>query len=74
MQLQDQFGNNTTSSGTTTLTLSSPSTTDFFAATSGASGTPGNSINVSFANGVGTATSYYGDRRRRPTPSPPRTA
>ena len=63
LQLQDQFGNNTTSSGTTTLALSSPSATDFFAASSGVSGTLGNTINVSFANGVGTATSYYGDEK-----------
>ena len=65
LQLQDQFGNNTTSSGTTTLALSSPSATDFFAATNGASGSGilGNSINVTFANGVGTATTYYGDEK-----------
>ena len=63
LQLQDQLGNNTTSSGTTTLTLSSPSATDFFTATSGASGTLGNTINATFANGVGTATVYYGDEK-----------
>jgi trimeric autotransporter adhesin len=63
LQLQDQFGNNTTSSGTTTLTLTSPSTTDFFTATGGASGTLGNTINATFANGVGTATVYYGDEK-----------
>ncbi len=65
VQLEDQFGNATTSTGTTTLTLTSPSATDFFAATSGASGTGilGNSGSVSFANGVGTATSYYGDEK-----------
>ena len=61
LQLEDQFGNNTTSSGTTTLTLSSPSATDFFGTSMGAVGTPGNTINATFATGVGTATIYYGD-------------
>ena len=63
LQLQDAFGNNTTSSGTTTLTLSTPSAQDFFATTNGASGTLGGTINVTFANGVGTATAYYGDEK-----------
>ncbi|HEY3841954.1 MAG TPA: hypothetical protein VGL48_01775 [Acidimicrobiales bacterium] len=61
LQLQDQFGNSATSSGTTSLTLSSPSSKDFFNNTSGATGTLGGTISVTFANGVGTGTTYYGD-------------
>ncbi|MGO8859374.1 MAG: hypothetical protein ACLQRH_01185, partial [Acidimicrobiales bacterium] len=61
LQLQDQFGNDTTSSGTTMLALSSPSVSDFFTASNGASGTLGNTIAATFTNGVGTATVYYGD-------------
>ena len=61
LQLQDQFGNNTTSSGTTTLTLSTSSAKGFFAATTATSGTLGGTINVAFANGVGTGTTFYGD-------------
>ena len=60
-QLQDQFGNNATSSGTTSLTLTSPSSGGFFSATSGGSGTLGGSGTATFANGIGTATVYYGD-------------
>jgi hypothetical protein len=63
LQIEDAFGNTTTSSGTTTLTLSSPSTTDFFASTLGGTGSLNNTINVTFANGVGTATTYYGDEK-----------
>ena len=61
LQLQDQFGNNTTSTGTTTLTLSTSSAKGFFNASSGGSGTLGATASVSFANGVGTATEWYGD-------------
>jgi hypothetical protein len=63
LQLGDAFGNTVTSSGTTTLTLSSPTGTDFFATSLGATGTLGNTINVTFNNGVGTATTYYGDKK-----------
>ncbi len=45
----------------TSLTSSSPSPNDFFATSSGATGTLGSTISVSFANGVGTGTAYYGD-------------
>ena len=61
LQLEDQYGNATTSTGTTTLTLSSSSTKGFFATTTGSGGTLGASATVTFANGVGTATEYYGD-------------
>ena len=61
LQIQDQSGNTTVSSGTTTLTLSTSSDSGFFAATLGVTATLGNTINVSFANGVGTATTFYGD-------------
>ena len=63
LQLEDQFGNNTTSVGTTTLTLSSASAKGFFATTNGASGTLGATANVTFGPGVGTATEYYGDEK-----------
>jgi hypothetical protein len=59
-QLQDQFGNNTTSSGTTTLSLSAVSSAGFFGASNGAAGTA--TASVTFGNGVGTATEYYGDQ------------
>jgi hypothetical protein len=58
LQLQDQFGNATTSTGTTTLGLSTTGN-GFFATTNGASGSA--TINATFTNGVGTATLYYGD-------------
>ena len=61
LQIQDQSGNNTVSTGTTTLTLSTSSDSGFFAPTLGVTGTLGNTINVSFANGVGTGTTFYGD-------------
>jgi type II secretory pathway pseudopilin PulG len=67
LQLQDQFGNNTTSTGTTTFTLSSPSGFDFFAASLGASGTVGNTGSVSISNGAGTATAYFGDEKAETT-------
>ena len=63
LQLVDQYGNNTTSVGTTTLTLSSASAKGFFATTNGASGTLGATANVTFGPGVGTATEYYGDEK-----------
>ena len=63
LQLEDQFGNNTTSTGTTTLTLSSASAKGFFATTNGASGTLGATANVTFTNGVGNVTEYYGDEK-----------
>ena len=43
--------------------MSTPSAEDFFATTNGASGTLGGTINVTFNNGVGTATAYYGDEK-----------
>jgi len=61
LQLEDQYGNQTTSVGTTTLTLSASSTGGFFASSTGASGTLGGTLNVTFADGVGTSTAYYGD-------------
>ena len=61
LQLQDQYGNNVTSSGTTTLSLSSNSSKEFFSTSLGGTGTLNAPINVTFANGVGTATTYYGD-------------
>ena len=74
LQLQDQFGNNTTSTGTTTLTPELELGQDFFATTSGGSGTLNTPANVTFANGVGTATEYYGDETAAsPTTSRPRT-
>ena len=60
LQLRDQFGNNTTSSGTTTLALSTGSANGFFATTNGATGTA--TINATFTTGVGTATEFYGDK------------
>ena len=60
LQLVDQYGNNTTSSGTTTLRLGSSSTAGFFTSSLGASGTMGATLNVSFT-GTGTANAYYGD-------------
>ncbi len=57
-QLEDQFGNFVTSSGTTTVTLSD-SDKGFFAATNGATGTA--TLTVTFAAGVGSATAYYGN-------------
>ncbi len=59
LQLEDQFGNNVTSSTTTTLTLSD-SSGGFFATSTGVSGAA--TLNVSFASGVGTATAYFGDQ------------
>ncbi len=59
LQLEDQFGNNTTSSGATMLTLSTASSAGFFSATSGDVGTA--TATVSFGNGVGIVTEYYGD-------------
>ena len=61
LQLEDQYGNNATSTGTTTLTLSTSSAKGFFATTNGGTGTLGASTTVTFTNGVGTATEYYGD-------------
>ncbi len=62
-QLQDAFGNNTTAgSGGVTLSVSSTSTKDFFSSTNGGTGTLNTPVNVTFANGVGTATEYYGDQ------------
>ena len=63
LQLEDQYGNPTTSTGTTTLTLSTSSTKGFFSSTLGGSGALGGTITVPFANGVGTATTYYGDEK-----------
>ena len=60
-QLQDSYGNNTTSSGTTSLTVSTSSAKGFFSTSNGGTGTPGAAVTVSFNNGVGTATEYYGD-------------
>ena len=63
LQLEDQYGNTTTSTGTTTLTLSSASAKGFFATTNGAGGTLGATANVTFTNGVGNVTEYYGDEK-----------
>jgi hypothetical protein len=57
-QLEDARGNPTTSSGTTTLTLGD-SGNGFFASSNNASGS--GSASVSFTNGVGTATEYFGN-------------
>ena len=66
LQLQDQFSNSTVAgaaggSNTVTLSLSSNSTKEFFSGTLGGTGTLNSPVNVTFANGVGTATEYYGD-------------
>jgi hypothetical protein len=58
-QLEDQFGNSATSSGTTTLALSD-SGNGFFATANGVAGT--STLNVTFADGVGTATVYFGNQ------------
>ncbi|MGH3732167.1 MAG: beta strand repeat-containing protein [Acidimicrobiales bacterium] len=58
-QLEDQFGNAVTSSGTTTLVMSS-SGNGFFANTNATTGTP--TLNITFAGGVGSATAYFGDQ------------
>jgi hypothetical protein len=63
LQLQDQFGNNTVSSGTTTLTLSTSSAKGFFATATGTTGTFGGTINVTFANAAGTGSTFYGDEK-----------
>ena len=61
-QLDDQFGNATTQHRRRRRsTLSTSSTKGFFAATLGGDGTLGGTATVTFANGVGTATEYYGD-------------
>ena len=61
-QLVDQYGNNTSAgSGGISLSVSSTSTKDFFSSASGGTGTLNTPVNVTFANGVGTATEYYGD-------------
>ncbi len=57
-QLEDAFGNNAVSAGTTTLALSN-SGSGFFATTSGTTGT--STLNVTFAMGSGTATAYFGN-------------
>jgi Tfp pilus assembly protein PilV len=61
LQLQDANGNNVTASSPTTLTLSTPGTSDFFANSPNATGSFTTGKSVSFATGVGTATTYYGD-------------
>jgi hypothetical protein len=58
LQLEDKWGNLTTSTGTTTLTLSD-SDHGFFATSNGATGTP--TLNITFASGAGTATAYFGN-------------
>jgi trimeric autotransporter adhesin len=63
LQLQDQFGNNTTSSGTTTLVLSTPGASDFFATSINATGNFSTTMTATFAPGGGTATTYYGDEK-----------
>ena len=57
-QLEDQFGDPATSSGTTTLVLSD-SGNGFFATSNGTSGT--STLNITFANLTGTATAYFGN-------------
>jgi hypothetical protein len=57
-QLEDAFGNPSTSTGTTTLTLSD-SNNGFFASSNGAAGA--STLSVTFAPGAGTATAYYGN-------------
>jgi hypothetical protein len=58
-QLEDQYGNTATSVGTTTLALTD-SGNGFFASASGVAGA--STLNVTFANGSGTATAYFGDQ------------
>ncbi len=60
LQLQDSDGNSTTSSGTTTLTLSTSSANGFFATSSGVAGSA--TLAVTFSNGIGTGTAWYGDK------------
>jgi hypothetical protein len=57
-QLEDAYGNIATSNGTTTLALSD-SGNGFFATSNGAPGA--STLNVTFANDVGTATAYFGN-------------
>ena len=61
LQLTDQYGNGTISSGTTNLVVSTSSTKGFFNAATGGAGALGGTATVSFANGAGTATEWYGD-------------
>jgi len=61
LQLVDQYGNATTSSGTTHLVLSTSSSGGFFSTANGGTGTLGGTMTASFTNGVGMATEYYGD-------------
>ena len=57
-QLEDQYGNSATSVGTTTLGLSD-SGNGFFSTVNGSTGT--STLNVTFANAVGTASAYFGN-------------
>jgi hypothetical protein len=58
-QLEDQLGNPVASSGTTTLVLSDTGS-GFFAPSNGSAGT--STLNVTFADGAGTATAYFGNK------------
>jgi hypothetical protein len=58
-QLEDKWGNPATSTGTTTLALSD-SGNGFFTTSNGATGTA--TLNITFANLVGTATAYFGNK------------
>jgi hypothetical protein len=60
LQLADQWGNTTKSSGTTTLALSNSGGGGFFSSSIGAAGT--STLNVTFAAGVGTVTVYFGSQ------------
>ncbi len=61
LQLEDSVRQHTTAGPGTTLTLSTSSAKGFFASTMGGTGTLNAPVNLTFANGLGTATEYYGD-------------
>ena len=62
IQLVDQYGNATTSASSTTLSMGSSSTKDFFTSSSGTSGTLNTAFTATIpANGTGSVTIYYGD-------------
>jgi type II secretory pathway pseudopilin PulG len=61
LQIVDAWGNDTVSTGTTSLTVSSSSTGGFFSNTEGNTGPLGVSTTVNIAAGSSSGTVYYGD-------------
>ncbi len=62
VQLEDQYGNPTSSTNPVTITLSSSSAKGFFSLNNGTAGTLGGTVALTIpAGGTGTATAYYGD-------------